>query len=147
MKRRMFLGVCGVVATIGCTGNEPDDVESTSADAERAISKSDAVVTITDSLSFDPEMLEIDSGQTVVWKNESSTVQTVTAYSDQIPDDADYFSSGDYNSEALATMIYPFGGKVGSGETYTNTFEISGTYTYYSIPSEHLSMTGSIVVN
>lgn len=101
---------------------------------------------MTNEPAFDPDTVEIEAGQTVVWKNESTRMQTVTAYEDSIPEGADYFASGGYSREVLATIIYPFGGDVRPGERFAHTFETPGEYEYYSIPTEHRGMKGTVVV-
>jgi len=106
----------------------------------------DVIVTITDEPSFDPSSIEIDIGETVGWKNEDYRIHTVTADENQIPADAEYFASGGYSREVSATIIYPFGGKIKSGEGFIHRFETPGEYEYYSIPTEQLGMIGKVIV-
>jgi plastocyanin len=73
------------------------------------------------SLSFDPETVTIDVGDTVTWTNDDNVAHTVTA-------DDDSFDSG----------------PLSPGSTETVTFASAGTYAYHC--TIHSSMTGTIVV-
>jgi len=65
-----------------------------------------------------------------------------------IPDDAEYFASGGYESQAAAYDAWDDrGGRLGTRETFEHTFEIPGTYEYFCIPHEGAEMTGEIVVS
>jgi len=59
----------------------------------------------------------------------------VTAYEDEIPDGAAYFASGGFDAEQAANEAYPDEGSIPEGETYEHTFETTGTYEYYCIPT------------
>jgi len=97
-----------------------------------------ATVTMTNTLSFSPQQVTIQAGETVEWKNTSVIVHTVTAdpeeatveESVQLPDGAAAFDSGDLDR----------------GETFTHTFETPGTYRYFCIPHEGARMFGTVVV-
>ncbi len=81
-------------------------------------------VEISDERPFTPGNLSITAGTTVVFKNTSTTPQTVTADPQsknegtlvKLPDGAAALESG---------LLYP-------GETYSYTFEVPGTYVYLS---------------
>ncbi|MFB6137350.1 MAG: plastocyanin/azurin family copper-binding protein [Halobacteriaceae archaeon] len=104
-------------------------------------------VDMTDQLVFDPDSLTVSVGDTVTWENTSSLGHTVTAYGDKIPEEAEYFASGDYDSEQAARDAYMSsqGGNIPAGETYEHTFEVAGTYDFFCIPHEG-SMKGTITV-
>lgn len=70
---------------------------------------------------FVPEKVTIDAGGSVVWLNDSEGSHTVTAYEDQIPDEAAYFASGNFESEerALESVME---GELATGETYSHSF-------------------------
>lgn len=76
--------------------------------------------------SYSPSNLQVESGTTVTWENDSDLVHTVTSGSDRQHDDM--FNSGD----------------LGPGDTYSFTFEDAGTYDYFCIP--HPGMEGTITV-
>ncbi|RRJ34240.1 plastocyanin/azurin family copper-binding protein [Halocatena pleomorpha] len=108
------------------------------------------------SQSFDPDRLVIDRGETVTWWNVEDIVHTVTAYEERIPDEADYFASGGFDSEPVARKKYsPLAGRVEELETgrlrrddrFEHRFTVSGHYHYFCIPHENgRTMTGTIVV-
>jgi plastocyanin len=98
--------------------------------------------------SFDPEELTVPVGTTVVWENTSSRGHTVTAYEGSIPDGAEYFASGGFESETEARDAWQNeeGGIFYGGETFEHTFEVAGTYGYVCLPHERDGMVGSVIV-
>jgi plastocyanin len=94
---------------------------------------------------FDPANITIKAGGTVTWVNESDEAHTVTAYGDEIPEDAPYFASGDASNETEARDSLSEG-LLESGETFEVTLDRPGTYEYYCIPHESSGMKGTIVV-
>jgi plastocyanin len=97
---------------------------------------------------FLPGYLEVEAGTTVVWKNTSSRAHTVTAYESQIPADAAYFATGEYDSQKAAVDAWfaRGGGGIYGDETYSHTFEVPGEYRYYCIPHEASGMIGTVNV-
>jgi plastocyanin len=97
-----------------------------------------AVVVMTNTFDFAPSELEIRVGDTVDWRNRSLFTHTVTADPSLarnpdhavVPDGAATFHSGD---------IRP-------GKIFSHTFTVPGTYLYFCVPHERLSMTGSVRV-
>ena len=97
-----------------------------------------ATVMITTSRSFDPPLVSISRGQTVLWRNQSRNPQTVTcnpalastATDVGVPSGASPFDSGVVNPNA----------------TFTYTFNTPGSYQYVSLPFEAQQMTGQITV-
>ena len=98
-----------------------------------------------DGRSYEPASLTVSAGDTISFLNDTEESHTVTAYQDGVPDDGDYFSSGDLASEKAAranlaeALVKP-------GDTYEVTFEEPGTYDYFCIPHEDEGMKGSITV-
>ncbi|WP_123534856.1 plastocyanin/azurin family copper-binding protein [Halosimplex salinum] len=105
-------------------------------------------VEMTDELGYEPERIRVEAGTTVTFDNVGSIGHTVTAYDDGIPDDAEYFASGDFDSQDAASEAYSEdqSGNVPAGETYEYTFETEGTYEYYCIPHELNGMVGYVEV-
>ena len=99
-------------------------------------------------VAFDPVEITVSVGDTVVWANTSSRGHTVTAYDSGIPDDADFFASGGYDSPAAARDAFgsELGGLIDSGDTWSHTFEVAGEYEYLCIPHEASGMIGTVVV-
>lgn len=137
MNRRAFLVTgAGLAATAlaGCTaegGEQTDDY--------------DVGMTTSD---FRPAGLTVSAGTTVVWKNTSSHAHTVTAYEEQIPEDAAFFASGDFDSQSAAERGWRKGSNGGlfQGDTYRHTFEVPGDYTYFCIPHETAGMAATLTV-
>ena len=94
---------------------------------------------------FEPEELTVDAGATVTFVNESDEAHTVTAYEEDLPADASYFSSGGIESEDEARDDVA-GGLLSQGEEFEVTFDVPGTYRYFCIPHESSGMIGRIVV-
>lgn len=135
MDRRAFLaaGVAAVGPMAGC-----GQVGS--------VSREDFDVGMS-STAFLPRKYEVRVGEPVVWGNSSSRAHTVTAYADGIPDGAEYFASGGFDSESTAREGWIDGkGGIAPGETYRHTFETADTYRYFCIPHEPAGMVGTIVV-
>jgi plastocyanin len=164
-SRRRFLastGVVGAAALAGCTGGSGDGDGGNGGDATTAqptTANGDgsggsgewtetSTVEMNDQLAFDPERIRVESGTTVTWENVGAVGHTVTAYDDGIPDGADYFASGGFDSQQAATDGYSdgMGGNVPEGESYEHTFETTGTYEYYCIPHEMNGMVGYVKV-
>ncbi len=95
--------------------------------------------------TFTPTTLEVTAGTTVEFVNGSGEAHTVTAEEDALPDGAEYFASGGFDSEAEARADLS-GGLIAAGETYSVTFERAGTYRYICIPHEDQGMLGTVVV-
>jgi plastocyanin len=108
---------------------------------------------MTDGLVYDPDSLTVAPGDTVVWENVGEQGHSVTAYEDSIPDAAEYWASGGFDSEQAARDAYsPSGGiedagNVPSGESWSHTFETEGVHEYFCIPHEAGQMVGQIEVS
>lgn len=132
MRRRTALALAGSAigtAAAGCLGSAPDA----------------RTVAMTDGLAFDPERPAIASGGTVTWENVGTVAHTVTAAADGIPDGADYFASGDFETEQAARRNVT-AGLIEAGGTFDHTFEQPGTYEYYCVPHESSGMSATIRV-
>jgi len=135
MKRRTFLGtVAGIEvgALAGCVGR---GLSSDQYDVGMAAN------------AYEPAEITVDVGTTVVWGNSSSRPHSVTAYESELPDGANYFASGGFESQGAAEDGYfDDEGVVDPGETYEHTFETVGTHRYFCIPHEAAGMKGTVVV-
>jgi plastocyanin len=106
-------------------------------------------VDMTDGLVFDPDSLTIAPGDTVEWVNVGAIGHSVTAYEENIPDGAEYFASGGFDSEQAARDDWTGAqeGNVPGGESYSHTFQTEGSYEYFCIPHEGAGMLGAIEVS
>jgi plastocyanin len=135
MDRRTFLAgasAVGITGLAGCTalGSGEDDYD----------------VGMT-AVAYRPPSLTVETGDTVVWKNTSARAHSVTAYEQGIPDEADYFATGGFDSEQAARDAWDgAAGAINSGETYEHTFEVPGVYEYFCIPHESGGMVGTVEV-
>lgn len=137
MHRRQFLAGLGAAslsglagcAAVGSTGRGEDyDVGMTA-------------------VAFTPDELTVSAGETIVWENTSSRAHTVTAYENSVPTEADFFASGGFEDEATAREGWKnLDGAITSGETFSYTFEVPGTFDYFCIPHEQAGMMGRVVV-
>ena len=136
MHRRAFLasGVGAAAALAGCTAQG----DESGGDYDVGMS--------TD--AFKPASLTVAVGETVVWRNTSKQGHTVTACEDDIPDDAEYFATGGYDSQSAAreAWVGETGGRLAAGETFEHTFEVAGTHRYFCIPHERVGMAGVVTV-
>ena len=98
-------------------------------------------------VAFEPATITVDAGEEVVWYNNSARAHSITAYEGGIPEDADYFATGDYDSEAAAREAWDgMHGAITNGQQYAHTFDVPGTYNYFCIPHERGGMVGQVVV-
>ncbi|WP_276281528.1 plastocyanin/azurin family copper-binding protein [Halorussus caseinilyticus] len=140
MDRRTFLAGAASVGSLSLAGCSALRDGNASADTDHDIGMGSAF--------FRPAELEVSAGETVVWANTGNRRHTVTAYENQIPDEAEYFASGGFESEESARegWMGDFEGRIEAGQTYEVTFEIPGEYHYFCIPHEPSGMVGKIVV-
>ncbi|MEF8856466.1 MAG: plastocyanin/azurin family copper-binding protein [Haloplanus sp.] len=136
MRRRRVLATLGsalATGSAGCTavgtlGGDDGDVGMTA-------------------VAFEPATITVSAGDEVVWYNNSARAHSITAYEDGIPADAAYFATGGFDSERAAREAWDgMSGSITTGETFSHTFEVSGTYSYFCIPHERAGMVGQVVV-
>ncbi|MDB2286347.1 DUF5059 domain-containing protein [Halorubrum ezzemoulense] len=98
-------------------------------------------------VAFEPEELTIQQGDTVAWKHAAGEPHNVVAYEGEIPEDAEHWASGGFESEEAAREGWEDGeGAVQSGKSYVHTFEATGTHEYFCVPHEAAGMVGSVIV-
>lgn len=114
-------------AAMGTPGASPEATEAgaamaagESSPAASPSAEQECHVDIED-FAFGPAAIEIDAGTTVVWENYDSAAHTVTA------------DDGSFDS-----------GEVTQGQTFSQTFDTPGTFTYHC--AIHPNMTGTITV-
>jgi plastocyanin len=98
--------------------------------------------------AFEPVEFSTTVGSTVTWRNTSSRGHTVSAYEYGIPDDAEYFASGGFDSEKAARDAWDTtgGGIMRAGAEFAYTPTVPGRYSYVCFPHESHGMTGQLVV-
>ncbi|GAB3311052.1 halocyanin [Haloplanus rallus] len=135
MHRRRLLATLGTglaVGSAGCAGVVGGDVEG------------DVGMTAE---AFRPTTITVSVGEEVVWYNNSARAHSVTAYDDGIPEGAEFFATGGYDSTSAAREgWYEMNGVLESGETFAHTFETPGQFNYFCIPHERAGMVGQVVV-
>lgn len=136
------LVIVGLVVALG--GNDEEPIESTTTQTNTTTdstvnppttnttptpstdTQSGAAAITIDNFSFDPKSLTVKKGTTVTWKNNDSVNHTVTPDAGDVTEDFK-------GSESLAT-----------GDTYSVTFNATGTYSYHCTP--HPQMKASVTV-
>lgn len=146
MNRRGFLASVAITGTAGCLsrGSPTDTPQNRSVEDLRDLA--DALVIITTEPVFDPGEVEIEVGQTVAWKNTDTTGHSITADEDTIPRQSEFFSSGGFSRETIASILYPIMGEIPPFGSFVHTFEESGRYEYYSLNPRY-NIRGAVVVN
>lgn len=98
--------------------------------------------------AFLPDEFTVEVGDSVDWRNTGSRAHTVTAYEGTLPEDAAYFASGAFPSQAAAVDAWydHMGGALYSGEHFAHRFEVAGEHPYYCIPHEGGGMIGTVIV-
>jgi len=127
---RLGAGILATLSTAGCLSGQASSTQP---------------ITMPDNHTFEPKTATIEAGETVRWTNESDIQHTVTAYENEIPDEATYFASGGFESERAARNRISEG-LIAPSEEYEHTFDHPGTYGYYCIPHESSGMVGTIRV-
>ena len=146
------LGAAAVgVALAGCGGGgDGGDGGDGGGDGGGGDGGGGTTVDMTDDLVYDPASVTVSVGDTVTWENVGSVGHSVTAYAENIPDGAEYWASGDFDSEQAARDAYAPGdagaGDVPGGESWSHTFETAGTHEYFCIPHESAGMVGTVEV-
>lgn len=141
MERRTFIATVGSGVTLGLAGCLDAGGDPTG--------EHEVGMTID---SFRPDELRVEPGTTVTFINTSSHAHTVTAFQDAYPDEAEYWSTGDFDSEQEAVEAWNrnTGGSLFQREEFEHTFEYPGIYEYYCIPHyvphQGTAMVGRIVV-
>lgn len=125
----LFVSVVAAVGTVAA-GDAPT--------SPRAEPSAAAVVTMTDDDEFTPPTVTVHLGETVLFKNTSRRVHTVTA---------DPKLAKDPKHVELPPGAATFdSGKLKSGDSYRHAFDVLGRYTYFCIPHERMGMIGHVVV-
>lgn len=139
LKKLIILAVCAtaalsVVAMLATHQDPPDIAESVTEDTVDVIPEPDVVMPTKSSrpgceeedLCYIPETVTIKAGQSLVWMNEDAAFHSVTSGTYEEPDGL--FDSG-YMDPA---------------DTFSYTFEDTGTYEYYC--TLHPWMAGTVTV-
>ena len=87
-----------------------------------------SIIGIKKDKSFDPNPIEINTGDSITWTNDDNEIHTVTSGSDEGPSIGTEFDSG----------------TLAPGQSFTHQFDKPGTYEYFC--SFHDSMTGKVIV-
>ena len=97
---------------------------------------------------FEPAELTVQQGETVAWTYAAGDAHNVAADEDKIPDDAEYWASGGFDSETAARDGWENGKGAlhRSGQVYVHTFETAGTHEYLCVPHEAAGMVGTVIV-
>jgi len=136
MRRRRVIATLGAAFATGGAG----------CTAVGTLGDTDGDVGMT-AVAFEPATITVDAGEEVVWYNNSARAHSITAYGDGLPDGAEYFATGGYDSEAAAREAWDGrNGVIETGERYVHTFEVPGTHSYFCIPHERGGMVGQVVV-
>jgi len=125
MERRTFIAAAGASVAVSLAGCLDAGADPTGDD--------EVWMTIDE---FRPEELTVEPGTTVTFINTSSHAHTVTAFQDAYPDEAEYWATGGFESEAEAVEAWEndSSGNLYPNEEFEHTFEYPGTYSYYCIP-------------
>jgi plastocyanin len=118
-------GLAVVTAASGCTWLDATDDDR-------------YMVEITNQARFEPSGLTVPVGATVVWRNMDDRPHTVTTDPDVLPDPT---------RVSLPDGAEPWdSGEISTGERWTYTFEVPGTYLYACRYHQADGMVGTITV-
>jgi plastocyanin len=136
---KSWIALIALTSMLGACSKSDDrkDMAGTGDEGKNG-SRTGATVEMTSSHQFSPREVTVKVGESVMWKNSSSDVHTVTADPARVkmkenvslPPGAKPFHSGD---------LQP-------GKTYRQTFTVAGTYKYACLTHEDGGMTGTVTV-
>jgi len=134
----------------GDSGEESEETESSLSGGPNVVEgvpdDADHIIDM-EAVAFAPEELTVSVGDKVAWKHVGGEPHSVTAYEEEIPEDAAYWASGGFESESAARDGWENGeGAVQSGQSYVHTFETAGEHGYVCIPHEAAGMVGTVIV-
>ncbi len=87
---------------------------------------------------FKPGEGTIKVCETILWKNNSKVMHTVTF---------DPEKASNKSHVMLPNSVEPFGsGELNPGEEFQYKFKVPGVYKYFCIPHEQIGMTGKVIV-
>ncbi len=96
------------------------------------------IVTQQNSIQYSPATLVVKEGTTVTWQNKTYYSQSITCDPSKAgPDDSVGLPKGAQPWDS--GMLYP-------GQTFTKTFDVPGTYIYFSLPKLSANTVGTIIV-
>lgn len=141
LTRRQFLTAAGMSAAMRCRPLQAQSIKAGGASTDKAQAESPAVrglLRLSDSLwCFDPVGLHVKTGETVRFLNASIQMITLTAYH---PDN-------DNHELRIPEAARAFDLDLGRERVFQDwTFDVEGTYDYFSRYQELLGMIGRIVV-
>ena len=119
---------------------EEAEAEQQAAQAQQQQDEAEPAATIgmTNSLKYEPARVTVQVGDTVLWRNNSDLMHTVTADPDEAMDPAHVH---------IPEGGQPFNsGNLAAGETFRHTFETPGRWQYFCIPHEAAGMIGEVIV-
>jgi plastocyanin len=137
LPRRAFLvgiGLAGATALVACGGG----ASAPAASGSGASSAAAPTIQMTNDNKFSPATLTVPKGATVTFQNASTMVHTAT------DDPAKAVNKSD---AVLPEGAQPWdSGLIQPGQSWTHTFDVVGSYSFFCIPHETLGMLGKITV-
>lgn len=135
MRARSLIAMVALAGILGgCSNN--DNGTSGYGDNGKTGTRESAVVEITSAHSFSPREITLRTGDSVIWRNASKDIHTVTA---------DPARTTKKDAVSLPQGAKPFhSGEIAPGKTWRMAFTTPGTYRY--VCTLHENMTGTVVV-
>ncbi len=132
------IGLVVFVSAAACTQSvtKTTDTQEKSTGTQTVIETTDTQVkptgtehvVVIDDNSFTPEEISVQVGDTVIWTNQGSESHTVTSWYSWINEKYVHYTIVGQTWDS---------GDIQSGESYSRTFESSGSYNYVSLPLFH----------
>jgi plastocyanin len=130
VRLALLLGVTAVGTPLASTASTASNASTAALPAREVVIRAEH--------TFDPVLVVIDEGESVLWRNDTVLVHSITAH----PDFATTRESFDLPAGAA-----PFhSGLLIPGDAYTHTFEVPGTYRYFCAPHERARSHGWVEV-
>jgi plastocyanin len=142
LRRRDFLaglGVTGAVTLVACSSSpSPTPTPAAASSSSSSAASAGTTIQMTNDNKFSPAEVTVAKGSAVTWQNASTMVHTTTD---------DPSKAVNKSDAALPSGAQPWdSGLLQPGQSWTHTFDVAGTYSYFCIPHETLGMLGKITV-
>lgn len=122
MKKVLILVIAIIIILVfitGCGSSNTNKDTSKSVGSAQSTEKQGTINVKINGYKFDPQTVNINKGDTVIWENEDSIIHNI--------------ASNDFTSPSLS-----------KGDTFSFTFKDAGTFDY--ICSLHANMKGKVIV-
>jgi len=135
---KFWIALVALTALLGACSKHDERKDMAGYGDEGKNGRTAATVEMTSSHQFSPREVTVKVGESVMWKNSSNDVHTVTADPSRVKMK---------ENVSLPAGAKPFhSSELQPAKTYQHTFTVAGTYKYVCTLHEDGGMTGTVIV-